>query len=112
VKRARTPERVELVRRILVAPPEDSNSCVASQLAVSQEWVRMVRAGITATDLFPDLPRNPSATGRICTHCTHYKPVPIRTEDMRRKGLCGLEIPEAWEIGVRFGIGCGAFSPQ
>jgi hypothetical protein len=31
---------------------------------------------------------------------------------VRRKGACGLGIPEAIEIGCRYGIGCGAFSPR
>jgi hypothetical protein len=108
--RARTPEQIELIRLILTAPPEDSNSCVASRLGASQEWVRQIRSGLSATDLFHDLPRIPTTAGRICTQCTHYEPKPIRTEEMRRNGLCSLGIPEAWEIGVRFAKGCGAFS--
>ena len=110
---ARTPERIELVRRVIVAPPEVTNDELAAKLGTSREWVRRVRRGTMQADLFPELPRSKeSSHDHLCSHCEHFIVKDFRRENVRRKGVCGLGHAEAEEIGVRYGIGCGAFAAR
>lgn len=106
-----TPERVELVRQVLLAPPERPNDRVAADLGCSREWVHRVRRGLSAVDLFPELPRYVPPRQHSCDRCAHWEAKPTRFEERKRKGVCGLGHHEALEIGPRFGVGCGAFMP-
>lgn len=109
--RRMTDEAVALVRILLESPPEDTHEAVAARTGASREWVRRIRTGEKCKDLFPELPR--VITGRrLCTRCEHWIAKEFRYQNVRRKGICGLGIPEAIEIGCRYGIGCGAFSPR
>jgi hypothetical protein len=101
--------RNELVRLILLSPPEQTNLHVATKYGVSQEWVRRVRTGMIATDLHPELSRTEQTRRRTCNYCEHWIIRPFRIGENRRRGLCSIGIPEAIEIGARYGVGCGAF---
>jgi hypothetical protein len=106
-------QKAELVRSILLSPPEDTNDQIAARFGASREWVRRVRIGVSSGDLFPELPRIGQTGRRTCNHCVHWEPRTIRLHNLfRRNGFCGIGIPEALEIGIRHGIGCGAFSPS
>jgi hypothetical protein len=39
----------------------------------------------------------------------HFVFKDFRRDNVRRKGVCGLGHHEAESIGIRYGIGCGAF---
>ena len=112
-----TQERRESVTRaILDAPVEYAHKLVAQSLGVSPETVRKVRFGLMWADVLPHLERlDPSLRvrghGLTCTLCVHWTPTPYRIrfdgEDLRRRGICDLAIPESADI--RYARGCGAF---
>lgn len=108
----RTPEQItELVRIVLESPPDESHESVAARTGYGREWVRRIRTGEKCADLFPELPR--IITGqRLCTRCEHWVAKEFRYQGFRRTGICDLGIPEAVEIGCRYGIGCGAFAQK
>jgi hypothetical protein len=105
-------ESLDVIRQILLSPPERTNAKVAQDHGVSREWVRRIRRGISAAEFYPELPRFLPASQRQCTHCEHFVFREYRVNGARRKGHCGLGHQEPDEIGPRFGVGCGAFMPQ
>jgi hypothetical protein len=110
---ARTREKIELIRKVLIAPPETTNDELAAKYRASREWIRRVRRGIIQADLFPELPRiTESSNKHLCSHCVHFIFKDFRRDNVRRKGVCGLGHNEAESIGIRYGIGCGAFMPR
>jgi hypothetical protein len=115
-----TPERRESVTAaILNAPAEQTHKLVGDAIGVSPETVRKVRFGLMWFDVLPNLPRLDYSVrvrghGLTCVLCVHWTPTPYRMrfdgEDIRRRGVCDLAIPES--VDVRYARGCGAFMAQ
>lgn len=107
-------KREEITRAVLNAPIELSHKRLALQLGINRELVRMIRYGLTYTNVLPDLLRlEPDQPRRRCDQCVHWVAERLRKrnenqEDIRRLGHCSLGIPEA--DNLRYGRGCGAFA--
>jgi hypothetical protein len=81
----------EQVLYVLTSPL--TNSRVADELGINPSTVQKIRAGITWSHVFPDVPRPGLGVKRIgpsCRDCVHYL-----------RDACSLQFPEFNEVGPR-----------
>ena len=89
-----TPDEVRLILTSSLGSP-----ALAQQLGCSKQAVCAVRRGLSHADIWPDLPRRPTAGDRpSCYRCQHWA-----------RSACGLGLPDPIEEGPGFAEDCSLF---
>jgi len=95
------PTTSDEVKRILLAPLSVTNAQLAREMGFSGEWIRMVRVGLTHTNIHPELERRKpaigEAKGRSCYNCANWS------------AGCGFGFPDPMEEGPGYAQDCDLF---
>jgi transposase-like protein len=84
-----TPDQV---RRVLTET-QTSQKRMAAELGVSRQCVQLIRAGVTWSDVFPEIPRK--VARRSCEKCRNWA-----------AGECAIGFPDPLEEGTGFAADC------
>lgn len=92
----------DVVRTVLLAPPDLSNTALARQVGRTRQMVSQIRLGRRCENILPELPRaDLEQATRTCLTCRLFHHAPyLKRDPMDQRhihGQCTVGYPEAFE---------------